>query len=157
MSPLQRLLAAVLVTPPMLVILCAMAIAIVERSGSTVFGSSSPANLAEAAAMGRADDIVRRIALGEDRHRVYDLRPEVISSAVARAMPVEAAMYSRQLLMVQLLDGEGAIRDSSEREAFACLAADLDLGDIVAYLSPAAPPRCAPGTARDRVLKRSAR
>ena len=107
--------------------------------------------------MGRADDIVRRIELGEDRHGVYELRPEVISSSVVRAMPVEAAMWSRQLLMVQLLDGEGAIRDSSERQAFACLAADLDLRDIVEYLSPAAPPQCTPDEARDRVLARSAR
>ena len=157
MSPLQRLLAAALVTPPVLAIFCAVAIVIAERSGTTVFGSAPPANLAEAAAMGRADDIVRRIELGEDRHGVYELRPEVISSAVVRAMPVEAAMWSRQLLMVQLLDGEGAIRDSSERQAFACLAADLDLRDIVEYLSPAVPPQCTPDEARDRVLARSVR
>ena len=157
MSSLQRLLAFALLTPPLLAILCAASIGIAERSGTTIFGSAPPANLAEAAAMGRADDVVRRIELGEDRRRVYELRPEVISPAVVRAMPVEAAMWSRQLLMVQLLDGEGAIGDSSEREEFACLAADLALEDIVEYLSPSGPPPCAPQQARDRVLARSAR
>jgi hypothetical protein len=71
-------------------------------------------------------------------------------------MPVEAAMWSRQLLMVQLLDGGGAIGDASEREEFACLAADLALEDIVEYLSPSAPPGCTPQQAHDRVLARTA-
>jgi hypothetical protein len=152
----QRLLAIVLVLPPMLAILCGVTVGIAERSGTTVFGSTPPANLAEAAAMGRADDVVRRIELGEDHRRVYDVRPEVISSAVLRTTPVEAAMWSRQLLMVQLLDRAGAIADAEERRALACLAADLELEDIVAYLTPAAGRSCVPHEARDRVLARSA-
>ena len=152
---LHRLIAIVLVTPPALAILCAAAIALAERAGTTLFAAVPPANLAEAAAMGRADDVVRRLALGDDRHRVYDLRTEVISSAVRRATPVEAAMWSRQLLMVQLLDGAGAIADLSQRQESACLAADLELQDIVEDLSPSGPPGCTPQRAHDRVLTRT--
>jgi hypothetical protein len=156
MLRVQRPTVMALVVPPMLALACATLVSIAERSGTTVFSAVPPANLAEAAAMGRADDVVRRLGLGEDQRRVYDLRPEVISSAVLRATPVEAAMWSRQLLMVQLLDRAGAIADAGQRRALACLAADLELEDIVEYLSPAASPACVPQAARDAVLARSA-
>ena len=156
MALVQRPAVVALVVPPMLAIVCVVLVGVAERSGTTIFGSQPPANLAEAAALGRADDVVRRLDLGEDHQRVYDLRPEVISSTVLRATQTEAALWSRRLPIVRLFDRAGAI-DTARRRELACLAADLDLEDVVEYLSPAAPPRCAPGTARDRVLKRSAR
>lgn len=155
MIRLQRPVIMALVAPPAVVIVCVALVGIAERSGTTIFGALPPANLAEAAATGRGDDVVRRIDVGEDHQRVYDLRPEVISSAVVRATPVEAAMWSRQLLMVQLLDRAGAIADDEQRRTLACLAADLELEDIVEYLSPAAAPACVPQAARDAVLARS--
>jgi hypothetical protein len=146
-----------LVLPPILAIGCVAVISMAERSGTTLFIAEPPANLAEAAATGRADDVVRRLDEGEDRWRVYDLRPDVISSAVLRATPTEAAMWSRQLLMVQLLDRAGAIRDAEERRGLACLAADLDLEDIVEYLMPSDAAGCVPQAARDAVLARTPR
>jgi len=156
MALVQRPAVVALVVPPMLAIMCVVLVGVAERSGTTIFGGQPPANLAEAAALGRADDVVRRLDLGEDHQRVYDLRPGVISSAVLRATPTEAAMWSRRLPIVRLFDRAGAI-DTARRRELACLAADLDLEDVVEYLSQAGPPRCAPHEARDRVLARSAR
>jgi hypothetical protein len=143
--------------PVCLALACVIGIVIAEHSGSTLFGDVPPRNLAEAAATGRADDVVRRLRLGEDPHRVYDLRPEAISSVVLKATTIEAAMWSRQLLMIQLLDREGAIADAAHRREMTCLAADLDSGDIVEYLSPGGPPECTRGEVFNRVLARTPR
>jgi hypothetical protein len=147
--------ALALAVPPCLAIACLLTVAIGERGGATVFGAVPPANLAEAAATARGDDVVRRLALGEDRFRVYPLRPEAISSTVLFATPIEAAMWSKQLMMIHLLDRGGAIRDAAHRQEMACLAADLDAGDIVEYLSPAGTPDCVRDEARRRVVART--
>ena len=147
--------ALALAAPPCLAMVCVLAIAIGERSGTTVFGAVPPANLAEAAATARGDDVVRRLALGEDRFRVYPLRPEAISSTVLVATPMEAAMWSKQLLMIHLLDRGGAVRDAAHRHELACLAADLDAEDIVEYLSPEGAPDCVRDEARLRVVART--
>jgi hypothetical protein len=153
----HRLVGLALAVPPALVILCTFAVAAGERTGVRVFGAVGPANLAEAAATGRADDVVRRMRAGEDPSRVYDLHPDAISSIVLRATPLEAAVWSRQLLMIQLLDRAGAIQDAAHRRAIACLAMDLEMGDIVEYLSPGGTPECVPREAYDRVLARTPR
>src|SRR5688572_28344337 len=156
-GPLLRLVSPAglaLAAPPCLAIACLLAVVIGERAGTTVFGAVPPANLAEAAATARGDDEVRRLALGEDRFRVYPLRPEAISSTVLLATPMEAAMWSKQLLMIHLLDRGGAIRDAAHRRELACLAADLDAQDIVEYLSPQGPPDCIRDEARQRVVAR---
>jgi hypothetical protein len=157
MSGVQRGVILALLVPPALAILCVLAIAAAETATVPLFTGVPPANLAEAAAAGRGDDVARRLHLGEDLHRIYRLRPEASYSPVLRATPVEAAMWSGQLLMVQLLDREGAIADGAHRQELACLAADLEVDEeIVAYLSPDGPPRCVPQQARERVLARAA-
>jgi hypothetical protein len=152
----DRALVWALTVPPCLALLCVLGVAVAERSGTTLFAAEPAGNIAEAAAMGRADEVVRRLARGEDRFRVYDLRPEVISSSVRKATLGEAAMWSRQLLMIQLLDREGALGDARTRGDLACLAIDLDVDEgIAALLSPSGAPECVPQQARDRVLART--
>ena len=153
---LDRGLTLALAVPPCLALACVLSVALAERAGGTLFAATPPANLAEAAAMGRADDVARRLALGEDRFAVYDLRPEVISSAVRKATVAEAAMWSRQLLMIELLDRGKAIGDTNRLE-LACLGVDLGVDEeIIDHLSPGRPPDCVPEGARDRVLARTA-
>jgi hypothetical protein len=89
--------------------------------------------------------------------RVYDLRPDVISSVVLRATPMEAAVWSGRLPLVQLLDGGGAIQDDAHRREIACLAVDMEMDDMVEYLSPDGPPDCVPREAYERVLARTPR
>jgi hypothetical protein len=157
MSLMPRLIGIAIAGPPVAVILCVVAVLIGDHAGARVFAGVPPGNLAEAAGTGRADDVVRRLRLREDPFRVYGLRPDVISSIVLRATPAEAAMWSRQLPMVQLLDREGVLGDASRRHEMTCLAADLDLQDIVAYLSPGGPPECVRGQAMDAVRARTPR
>lgn len=150
-------------TVALLVPLCAATAGIVlvtvgERVGSAPFAGLISHNSAEAAGLARAGDVLRFLRNGEDPRRVYAVRPEVMSSAVRRATTLEAAMWSRQLelvqLLVQLLDRQDPL-DLSERAALACLAADLRVDDIVEYLAPDGTGHCEPGTALERVHARS--
>ena len=152
---MHRLAGLALAGPPVLAVLCVLAVVVAEQSGARAFGAPPPANIAEAAGTARADDMLRRLRLGEDPHRLYDLRPEVISSTVLKATPLEAAVWSRQELIVRLLEREGALRDDAHRQEIACLAADLELDDMVEHLSPGGPPDCVPGQARERVQART--
>ena len=126
-----------------------------ESVGATPFGGLVPRNSAEAAALGSPSHLLRFLGRGEDPHRVYDVRTEVISSAVARATTLEAAMWSRQLEMIQLLDREGAIPLGPDRRALACLAADLQMEEIVEYLVPEGTSDCESGVAIGRVAART--
>jgi hypothetical protein len=126
-----------------------------ERLGATPFSGMVPANSAEAAGMGSAVHVIRLLRMGEDPNRVYSVRPEIISSAVLKATTLEAAMWSRQIELVQLLDREGAIVGDDRRRELACLAADLRVEDVVEYLSPEGVAHCDPGKAFERVLART--
>ena len=137
MSIFPRAVVFAAAVPPTLAIFLVLAIAGAERTGATLFADVAPANLAEAAAAGRGDDVVRRLRRGEPLHRVYPMRSEATHSPVARATPASAAVLSRQVLMVQLLDRAGAIAPGDRRE-LACLAVRLDLPDIAEYLAQGA-------------------
>src|SRR5262245_8811051 len=84
--------------------------------GAAVLGSAlagpgvggAPINIAEAAAQGSAAEVVRRVRQGEDPRGVRALRPESISSSVLRASALEAAVWSREVELVELLDRLGA-------------------------------------------------
>lgn len=125
----------------------------VEPGGGT---GLAPENLAEAAGMGNAAEVVRRLRLGENPGRVYVTREFVISPQITRVTTVEAALWSRRLEMIQLLDAEGAIVDGRTRRELACLAADLDLPEIADYLGGGSMPACVPMTAMERLVARTA-
>jgi hypothetical protein len=126
-----------------------------ERVGAMPFSGVTPVNSAEAAGMASAVHVLRFLRMGDDPHRVHPIRPEIISSAVQRATTLEAAMWSRQLGLIQLLDREGAIVGRDERRALACLAADLKVEDVARYLAPEGTAFCEPGKAYDDVLART--
>jgi hypothetical protein len=126
-----------------------------ERLGATPFAGLVPANSAEAAGMGSAVHLIRFLRMAEDPTRVYPVRPEIISSAVLKATTLEAAMWSRQIELVQLLDREGAIVGDQRRRELACLAADLRVEDVAEYLSPEGVAYCDAGKAFGRVLART--
>jgi hypothetical protein len=114
-----------------------------------------PRNSAEAAAMGSAHEVLRFLRRGDDPRQVQTLSPAIISSSVQRATTIEAAVWAREPAMIHLLDREGAIPQGAERTALACLAVDLDLGDVAAYLAPGGVGACMPGEAVERVMART--
>lgn len=136
-----RGLAIAAVAPPVLAFALVFAVGAAERTGGSLFRAAAPANLAEAAAAGRGDEVVRRLRAGEALDRVYAVRPEATHSPLTRATPAEAAVWSRQLLMVELVDGEGGI-PAARRPELACLATRLELRDIADYLAPAGAGPC---------------
>jgi hypothetical protein len=126
-----------------------------ERLGGHPFAGLQPYNSAEAAALANAGELLRFMRRGENPHAVYPVRPEVISSAILRATTIEAAMWSRQLEMIKLLDRETVIRDD-ERARLTCLAVDLQIDDVVEYFGTEQASRCTPGQALGAVTARTA-
>lgn len=130
-------------------------VALGERMGASPFAGTIPQNGAEAAALGRAADLLRFLRAGEDPRRVYRVDPEIISTAVRQATVLEAAIWSRQVALIRLLDAEGAFSSGAERGALACLAVDLAAMDIAEYLAPGGTGHCEPGRAYGQVLART--
>jgi hypothetical protein len=127
-----------------------------ERAGYTPLSNGGPANAAEAAALGNASDVLRYLWQGERFDHVQPLRPSIISSQVLRATPLEAAIWSRQLELMRLLDAHNAIAGDATRHHLACLAQDIKLVDVAGYLAPDGVGACGPDEGFARVLARSA-
>ena len=126
-----------------------------EAFGRTPWSYGPAQNLAEAAALGSASDVLRRVRAGEDANAVVTVRAHVISSSVSRVTGLEAAVWHRSAALMELLDRSGAIRDENSRRHLACLASDLRVDEVVTYLSPAGPPPCVPDEALNHVVDRS--
>jgi hypothetical protein len=132
------ILALGLVTPLIGATAMLLTIAAGERGRQSLFAYEAPRNSAEAAALGNAAAVVGFLEAGEDPQQTYPVRPEAISSSVPRATTVEAAVLSRRVEMVQLLDHAGAVRDPALRQELACLARDIEQQGIADALMPGA-------------------
>jgi hypothetical protein len=124
-----------------------------ETLGRRSFAPPPFRNSAEAAAAGDAASMLRLIRMGDDPGRVHPICCELISSQVQYATTLEAALWSRRIDSVRLLDREGAIVDPGQRRDLACLAADLEIEEAVVYLG--SEPSCVKGAALERVLART--
>jgi hypothetical protein len=124
-----------------------------ELAGGAPLAAEPPRNIAEAAAVGDAATVLQFMSYGSDPTRIQPVRPELISSTVTQATTLEAAVWSRQIELIRVLDDRGAIIGPEERRELGCLAADLGVDDIVEYLTTGDP--CVPGAAMERVLARS--
>ena len=114
-----------------------------------------PLNIAEAAGQGNASEVVRRLRLGEDPNRVYPVRPHIIPLPVTMTTAAEAAVWSRQVRLMDLLAREGVILGGRPRGDLACLAVDISAGDVAAYLAEGHVPACEPGAMLQRIIARS--
>jgi hypothetical protein len=141
---------------PVLVTVFAIGVTAGERAGYTPLSSGGPANAAEAAAMGNASDVLRFLWQGQRFDQVQPLRPSIISPQVLQATPLEAAIWSRQLELVRLLDAHNAIVGDATRHHLACLAHDVRLVDVADYLAPGGLGSCGPDEGFAHVLARSA-
>jgi hypothetical protein len=144
----------VLALPPMAAAIALAVFAALESAGSRPF-TMAPQNVAEAAGLANASEVLRLLRSGADVTRVMPSRPEFISSAIPLISALEAAVWSRHVELVHMLDDEGVI-SADERHRLACLAADLEIGDIVDYLSPGSPPDCVAGQVAQEIRDRAA-
>jgi len=144
------------VTAPLVIVTVgALAFAGRELAGDTPSSWGPLRNVAEAAAMGQASEVLRLLRDGQDPRRVWPVRPEIISSTVTRVTALEAAVWSRRGQEMELFDREGAIPDAALRRELACLAADISAQEVVNYLSPGQAPDCEAGATMARVLART--
>ena len=114
-------------------------------------------NVAEAAGLGSGAEVLRMLRAGQDPHAVLPIRPEIISSTVTRASAIEAAVWGRTAQLVALLDREGALADPGQRQHMLCLARDLEVDEIVEYLTRTESSPCEEGLTLAAVLGRSRR
>lgn len=151
------LFAALLAVPVLAATAWVVGFAVLETvAGETPLSRGTPRNIAEAAGMTDAGEFLRLRAQGQDATWIYDIRPEVISSQVLRVNALEAAVWSRQIALVELVDREGLIPDAATRRELACLAEDIGASEIAHRLAPEpAETPCDPGQAMARVFARN--
>jgi hypothetical protein len=149
------LLALSVAAPIVLATIAVLGFSGLEIAGRTPSALGPPRNIAEAAAMGTASEVLRLFEQGENPNRVWPVRPEIISSTITRVTGLEAAIWSQHWEMVDMLDRRGAIPDAATRQHLICLTSDLRDADILNYLSPGRTPDCVQGAALDRVRARS--
>jgi hypothetical protein len=159
MNPVSRSAASAiaLAGPAVVATLMIVTFSSLELLGHTPSAVGPFRNIAEAAGMGAASEVLRLLGNGEDPNRLLPIRGEIISSSVRQATALEAAIWSRRRELLELLDRRGAIVDAPTRQHLACLAGDLDARDIVEFLSPGRALACEHGRALDLVLERTRR
>jgi hypothetical protein len=86
---------------------------------------------------------------------VVEVRPYAISSSIRRVSGAEAAVWSRSIELITLLDRFGAISEPENRRRLTCLAADLRVEDVLEYLAPKGAAWCVPGQVVAEIEARS--
>jgi hypothetical protein len=153
--PLGWTARALLLGPPLAGTLLLVFFALAEMSGRTPLSYQAPANIAEAAGMAMESEVLRFLREGQDPTAVFDIRPDIISSSVTRVTALEAAIWSRRVRLIGMLEREGAIRSDDSRQHLVCLAADIRADELVRRLAPQGAAGCEEGGARRFIEARS--
>jgi hypothetical protein len=102
--------------------------------------------LAEAARAGDTATVFRMLTAGSDPNLSEPVALEGRSEP-AVLTPLEAAVESRQVEVVQLLMKMGALASESDRQRLACLAIAVDAPEVGAYMRSTMPPAATPDCA----------
>ena len=152
---MRRLLVIAVAVPSVAGTLAMMLFIGLEAVGATPL-AVYPQNIAEAAAMGNGAETLRRLLDGEDPNRIQDVSPEIISGALTRLTALEAAVLSKRVQLVQLLDSRGVIVNADTRLTLSCIAHAAEARDIVDYLTPGADIPCEhPQAVIDSIMART--
>ena len=151
----QSTSAVAMVLGPMLVAMAFLLLFTVgELIGVRPFSYQAPSNLAEAAGMGSMPEVLRFIRQGADSTRVEKVRPDIISSEITKVTAPEAAIWSRRVQMVRLMEREGAFGREADRPHLACLARALRVAEIVDYLKFPEAAECDPDQTIAQIVAR---
>ena len=156
-TSVQRLLAAAVALPVILATVAVLAFSVLDSRGEPPLSDGPARNIAEAAALGQASEVLRFLRAGHDPHRVWPVRKDIISSTITQVTALEAAVWSRRVELIELMDREGAIGDEESRRHMGCLASDVpsSVEEIVEYLSKKGALDCQQGHALAVVVERS--
>jgi hypothetical protein len=141
--------------PVVLAVGAVLGLAVADRAGFDLGSGSAPRNVAEAAALGRAADVVRLLRDGTDPAAIHPVRAEIIGPSIRLVTVFEAAVWSGRVEMLRLLEREGVRINAPTRQELACLSVDLGQPAMTAYLVPANRRDCEPGGARARIESRT--
>jgi hypothetical protein len=130
------ILALAVAAPVALATAAILTFSALELRGETPLSYGPMRNVAEAAALGHASEVLRLLAAGQDPNHIWTVREEMLSSTITRVTALEAAIWSRRAQLIALLDRLGAVADEDTRRHLACLARDLESpAEIVDHLS----------------------
>ncbi|MGH9204728.1 MAG: hypothetical protein ACRD2A_26165, partial [Vicinamibacterales bacterium] len=135
---LRAVAAFAMALPPIAATLAVVTFSTMELLGRAPLSYEPMRNVAEAAAMGSPSEVLRLVGAGQSLSQEWPVRADIISSEVTRATGLEAAVWSRSAMLMQLLDRRGDIGDAETRHHLTCLANDIRVEEIVTYLSRAA-------------------
>ena len=159
MTDAKSILTLAVAAPVALATAAVLTFSALELRGDTPLSYGPMRNVAEAAALGHASEVLRLRAAGQDPNRVWTVRQDMISSTSMEVTALEAAIWSRRVQLIELFDRQGAIVGGDSRRHLACLAQDLaSPEEIVEYLSPRhGRLDCVPGQALARIVERAER
>ena len=150
----QQAFIAALAAPVVLTACVVLAIEGAEDSNRAWWEDTRPRNAAEAAAFGRAADLVRLLRRGNHPEQIVAVRAEMIREAPAWLSAVEGAMWADGPAMIRLMEREGAVLTDARRKQLACLAHDLGQDASADYVAPNGT-ACVPGAALAAVRART--
>ncbi len=135
----ERTLIRILGTAPLLVLAVSGVVLLLALVGYQPLWASREVTLVQAAQGGDSATVFRLLSAGSDPNAagpvLFDRRKDSVMLT-----PLEAAVESRQVEVVQLLMKMGARTTEPDRARLACLADVVDAPEVAAYLKAAAPP-----------------
>ena len=151
----NRLTLAVLTAPVLAAACLVLTVQAAEWSGRDWWSDTRPANAAEAAAWGRAADLVRMLKRGDHPEQIFAVRGGTLRESPAWLTAIEGAMWTEGAAMIRLLEQEGAVLTDSHRRRLACLARDLGRDSTADYLMPIEQTACVAGATLAAVRART--
>ncbi len=141
-----RWVVAIVSLPPVFVAVAWLAtLGAWQATGSHPIWTLAPRNVAEAAALRDAADVVRRVERGEDPNQPGEIRAGLLASHAVTLRPLEAAAAAREREMVQLLIELGAIFDARIWQRAFCISDASSVREVLhAHRPPAAEDYCDP-------------
>lgn len=156
MRATSRIASYILAVPIVTAVVVILAVIVSDRTGLAWWSNDAPRNIAEAAAMGRAAEVVRFLRFGDDPTRILFVRPQIAFPSPTHLTAFEGAVWSGSVPLLRLLQEEGVPLDDAARGRLACLAMDLERANVAAYLAPAGEMQCEAGAAASEVMARTA-
>ncbi|MEQ1909748.1 MAG: hypothetical protein ABMA15_13050 [Vicinamibacterales bacterium] len=118
--------------PPIVGLAVIVAVLTAEWSGYRGHAEPRSNTLSEAAASGEAARAVELLIRGQDPNRVWPVAANVLSHATYELLPIDAAILSRRIQMVALMQRHGA--KTANPVGSACLARAIGLPEAQAFI-----------------------
>jgi hypothetical protein len=151
----RGLFVTVLAAPIVAAACLVLAVEAAEVGNRTWWDGSRPLNAAEAAAFGRAADLVRLLRRGDHPEQVVAVRAAMIRESPSWLSAVEGAMWADSPATIRLLEAEGSVLTNAQRRRLACLARDLGQEATADYLTQGDRTPCAAGASMAAVRART--